>query len=268
MKMLKSIIGLFIVLLFGFSCSNNNSSKKSADALDDIVIDDIETVVDDVTIPTSYNIIELLNKSGAGYVFDITNPSQNIDNYISYRQKAINLGVYASDLTYTTTYQKKDETAKYLDNFVQLVGDLEISTLNQAFFESLQNNLDNRDSLLIIVKKAQDDTYKFLKETGNTELALYSLTGSFVEGLYLVGATIKFADEKQNLYKLLLKNKKTLNDIIKLMDSKKDDEGFADLYKSLNKINDLFIKLEKNNNDIKTLKLLKQEILDFRNSLI
>lgn len=268
MRDFKLIIGIVIISLLTFSCSNNDSSKKTAEAVDDIVVDDIENIVDKIPMPTSYEVIELLNQSGAGYVFDITNSPDNIENYISYRQRAINLGVYAADLTYTTTYQKKDETAKYLDNFVQLVGDLEISTLDQAFFESLQNNLDNKDSLIIIVKNAQDDTYKFLNETGNNELALYALTGSFVEGLYLVGATIKFADDKQPLYELLLKNKSTLVEIINLMESYKGNEGFADLYTYLNEINELFNKLEKDNTNIKVLKQLKEKIVEFRESLI
>jgi len=268
MKNLKLILGIVILSLITFSCSNNNSSKKSADTVDDIVIDELENIVKDAPMPTSYEVIELLNKTGAGFIFDITNPPSNIENYISYKQKAINLGIYAADLTYTTTYKKKDETSDYLDNFVELVSDLEISTLDQVFFESLQNNLDNRDSLIIIVKKAQDDTYEFLNESGQNELALYALAGSFVEGLYLVSATIKFANDKQTLYDLLLKNKKTLSEIIKLMDSYKNDEGFKDLHESLNKINNLFNKLDDDSQNVKIIKELKSEIVGLRNSLI
>ena len=170
--------------------------------------------------------------------------------------------------TNTTTYKKKDETALYIDNFVQLVSDLEIITLDQQFFESLQNNLDNRDSLVIIVQKAQDDTYNFLNETGQNELALYALTGSFIEALYLVDATIKFADNKQPLYQILLKNQNTLTNLIKLMDDYKGDEGFKDLHIQLNEIDALFKKLNKNNKDIKTIKKLKEKIIEFRTSLI
>lgn len=268
MKKFKLIIGIVVLFLISFSCSNNNSTKKSAEALDDIVVEELENISENTPLPTSYEVIELLNKTGAGYIFDITNPPSNIENYISYRQKAINLGIYAADLTYTTTYKKKDETSEYLDNFVELVSDLEISTLDQAFFESLQNNLDNRDSLMLIVKKAQDDTYNFLNETGQNELAVYALTGSFIEGMYLVGSTIKFADDKQPLYDILVKNKKTLSDIIKLMDAYKGDEGFKELHVSLHEINELYNKLGTDNIDIKIIKELKGKITVLRNSLI
>lgn len=268
MKSLKLLFAAVFLLALFFSCSNNNNSKKSDDNFDDIVVDEMNDMVKTMPMPASYEIIQLLNQTGASYVFDITNPVDNIDNYISYKQKALNLGIYAADLIYTTTYQKKDETAQYFDNFVQLVSDLEITILNRELFESVQNNLDNKDSLVSILKKAQFDTQKFLNETGKDELALYALTGSWVEGMYLVGATAKFANNKKPLYDIIFKYKKTLTDLIKLMDSYKDNEDFKDLYNYLNKIKGLFAKLEENKKDIKTIEQLKETIIDFRNSLI
>lgn len=268
MKYLSFTISVISLSLVISSCSNNNSSKKAADAVDNIIVDEIATSIENVPMPTSYETIELLNRSGAGYIFDITNPPTNINNYLTYRQKAINLGIYAADLTYTSTYNKKDETAQYLDNFITLVESLEINTLDNVFFENLQNNLNNRDSLVIIVNKAQDDTYAFLNESGQKKLALYALTGSFIEGLHLVNATIRFASNKQPLYSILIKNKKTINDLITLMKPYEGDKGFKDLYSSLSDINKLFIKLDKNNKDMKTIKKLKNKIVELRTSLI
>lgn len=268
MKYLKLLMGVVFLSTIIFSCSNNNTSKKSADAIDDIVVDDLDEMVENMPMPSSYEIIKMLNESGAGYIFDVTNAPENVEKYITYKQKAINLGIYAADLTYTTTYQKNDKTAMYLDNFVQLVGDLEISTLDGKFFESVQNNLDNKDSLIIIVKKAQMDTHKFLNETGKNEIALYALTGSWVEGMYLVGAAVKFADNKQPLYEMIVKNKNSLDDLVKLMEKFKDDENFKELYSALNEIRDLFAKIEKNKTDMKSADQLKDKIIEFRNSLV
>ncbi|MDA3892358.1 MAG: hypothetical protein PF517_11905 [Salinivirgaceae bacterium] len=268
MKQVKLLLGIVFASILILSCSNNKSSKKSADAVDDIDIDNLEIVAGNVPMPSSYEIIQLLNNSGAGYIFDITNPPQNVENYITYKQKAINLGIYATDLTYTTTYQKRDETAMYLDNFVQLVEDLEITVLDSKFFESVQGNLDNRDSLIIIIKKAQHDTHVFLNESGKTEIALYALTGSWIEGMYLVGAAVKFAENKEPLYEVILKHKKSLVDLISIMEKEKDNENFKDIYSSLGDILSLLKKMEKNNNDYKTAEQLKDKITDLRNSLV
>jgi hypothetical protein len=268
MRNLKLIIGIVFASLMVFSCSNNGSSNKAADEIDDVAVKDVSNVVDNMPVISSYEIIELLNKSGAGYIFDITNPSDNIEKYISYKQKAINLGIYTADLTYSSTYQKKDETSNYLDNFVELVNDLEITTLNQAFFESIQNNLDNKDSLVLIIKEAQGDTYKFLNETGKDDLALYAIIGSYIEGLYLTGVTINFAENKKPLLELLLKNRKSLILLIATLDSYDDKDGnFKELKASLKEINDLFNKVEVEKND-ENIQKLKDGIIEFRNTLI
>lgn len=268
MKKFTLLLAIGFVSSIIISCSSNKSSKETADSIDDVTVEDIEMAVSDMPMPASYEIIQLLNSSGAGYIFDVTNPPSSVENYITYKQKAINLGIYAADLTYTTTYQKKDETAMYLDNFVQLVEDLEITTLDAKFFESVQRNLDNKDSLVVIIKEAQEDTHKFLNSSGKSEVALFALTGSWIEGMYLVGTTVKFADNKEPLYKVIVKHKKSLIDLIKLMESKKDDENFSDIYKGLNEINELFKEIDADDVNLKTAEELKDKIIEFRNSLV
>lgn len=268
MKKITLLLTVGFISALIISCTNNKTSKESADSIDDVTVEDIEMAVSDMPMPASYEIIQLLNASGAGYIFDVTNPASSVEKYITYKQKAINLGIYAADLTYTTTYQKKDETAMYLDNFVQLVEDLEITTLDSKFFESVQRNLDNKDSLVVIIKNAQEDTHKFLNSSGKSEVALYALTGSWIEGMYLVGATVKFADNKEPLYNVIAKHKKSLADLIKLMDSKKGDEGFADLYEGLSEIHELFKDINADDINLKAVEELKDKIIEFRNSLV
>ncbi len=257
-----------ISLMFIVSCSNNNTNNSANKAIDDVEVDNVDDIINSAPMPSSYEIIQLLNKTGAGYVYDVTNPSDNIDKYISFKQKSINLGVYGADLIYTITYKKKDETAMYLDDFVQLVGDLEITTLDQKFFEEVQNNLDNEDSLIIIIKQAQNSTQKFLQETGKTEIALYALTGSFVEGLYLVGAATKFSENQEDLFNIIIKHKKSLNELLSLMDKYKDKDNFKDIYSSLSEIKDLLNLIQKDKTDTKTINQLKDKIIELRESLI
>lgn len=268
MKKITLLLTVSFWVILIISCTSNKSSKETAESIDDVTVEDIEMAVSDMPMPASYEIIQLLNTSGAGYIFDVTNPASSVDKYITYKQKAINLGIYAADLTYTTTYQKKDETAMYLDNFVQLVGDLEITTLDARFFESVQRNLDNKDSLVVIIKEAQEDTHKFLNSSGKSDIALFALTGSWIEGMYLVGATVKFADNKEPLYEVILKHKKSLADLIKLMEPKKGDDNFKDIYSGLVDINELFEEIELNDINLKKAEELKEKIMEFRNTLV
>jgi hypothetical protein len=268
MKSIKKLLLIFLIIITLVSCNNQSSQKKAADNVDDVVMEETTLLISKYPMPTSYEVINSLNESGAGYIFDITNPPENVEKYITYKQKAINLGIFSADLMYSSIYEKKDNTAAYLDNFVQLIGALDISNLNQEFFQRVQANLDNKDSLVLIIKAAQYDANKYLKETNKNELALFVLTGSWIEGTYLVSEAIQFANDKTMIYKLVIKNRQSLVDLIKLMENFKDQEDFKDLYASLVKINNLFDIFEKNTSDTKNVENLKREILSFRNSLI
>lgn len=268
MKNLRNVWLPLVVLVVFSACNNRSQNKQAADDIDDVTVENTEKMLEKYPMPTSYEMIQFLNNTGAGYVFDVTNPPDNVENYISYRQKALNLGIYATDLIYTTTYQKKDETAVYLDNFVQLVEDLEISTLDRHFFESVQANLDNKDSLLIIIKNAQTKTHEFLEENNKNEVALYALAGSWVEGMYLAGATLKFSNNKQAIFDKILENKKSLSDLLIIMKPYKDEDGFKDLYNSLKEINEMFSDINSDTYDEKKLAEIKDYITNFRNSLI
>jgi len=178
------------------------------------------------------------------------------------------LGVYAADLIYTITYQKKDETAVYLDNFVQLVEDLEISNLNREFFQSVQSNLDNKDSLLFLIKNAQYDTHKNLEENNKNEVALYALAGSWIEGMYLMGATLKFAENQQAIYEKMLQNRSSLNDLLMVISPYKDQAGFQELYQSLANLMGMINNAHEGRKKEEKLVEIKDYITDLRNSLI
>jgi len=265
---LKNTLLFLVLSIFIISCNNSTKPAKEMDTFDDIEVDEKVAEAVDFPLPSAVEIVDLLNKTGAGYIFDATNPPENVDNYISYKQKAINLGIYGADLTYTITYGKKNETAAYLDNFVLLIEDLEISNLDQDFFIKVQNNLDNKDSLMIIVKKAIYDTHMHLKETNKDEIALYALVGSWAESVYLVGSTLKFSENKKPLYELILNHKDDLSEIIALIKPHKNTEEFKELYASLEEINNVFSKMEGKSSDSKHAENLKGLILDFRNTLI
>ncbi|MBI9067681.1 MAG: hypothetical protein JEZ09_10345 [Salinivirgaceae bacterium] len=265
---IKNLLLVILIGMFIISCNNTNKPTKDADAFDDIEVENTITTALDFPMPSAVEVVKLLNETGAGFIYDATNPPENVENYLSYKQKAINLGIYGADLSYTITYGKKNETAAYLDNFVQLIEDLEISNLDKEFFLEVQNNLDEKDSLIIIVKKAIYDTHEYLKETNKDEIALFALSGSWVESLYLVGTTVKYAQNKKPLLDLLLSHKKDLNSIITLMESHKDNKDFKDLYNQLNEINDLFTKIEGKITDYRRAEDLKDKIIEFRNTLI
>jgi hypothetical protein len=68
-------------------------------------------------------------------------------------------------LCYATTYMMKQATLDYLEASKILIDDLGIATtFNIDYAERIENNIDNRDSLIAIVTESFDDTWAYMQE--------------------------------------------------------------------------------------------------------
>ena len=112
MKSTKSLAILIMGSLLVAACSNsgNKSNKNAAAEIDEVSVSQIIEDFENIPTPTTIELMSMVNKLGVSYIFDVTNSLANQENYLSTKQKALNMGVYAADLSYDVAYQKKAET--------------------------------------------------------------------------------------------------------------------------------------------------------------
>ncbi|MGL1887388.1 MAG: hypothetical protein OCD76_12815 [Reichenbachiella sp.] len=137
-------------------------------------------------IPTSYEVTTLLQEANAAFVLNVTNPIENVDKYETQRSKALNLGIYGADLSYASTYNMNTETMAFLKVSKQLIDGLEIpGVFNEAMVARVEENIDNQDSLILIITESFYNTYEQLNQTGQDKISFLVVTGSWIEGLYI-----------------------------------------------------------------------------------
>lgn len=268
MDILKALTFSIILSLILVACSGNKSNKSEADALDEVVLEEAKEMIASIPAPNSLVVLNLLSEAGAGYIFDITNKTDYIDNYLTIRQKAIALGVYSSDLSYVTIYNQQEESTAYLNTFQQLIDDLEIPVVDQEIIERFQNNINVKDTLIKLVNEVFQESNQYLNSSDRVDIALYMLIGSWIETVYLLEKTIEFSVNKAPLVSLVLKNKQTLDKIIYLLDEKKDDENFVEFYETLTSIRSMFIEVGSNPNDEELVDELKSMVKEARANII
>src|SRR5688500_16085180 len=112
-----------------------------------------EEVIGDIlqSIPSPLEISVLLKESGKKYNSGYLNSADNTSRYNSNYKKALNLGVYGTDLGYTNIYEQNQDGVKYMASIKELANGLNIG----QFFEietigRLATNSNNLDSLLLI----------------------------------------------------------------------------------------------------------------------
>jgi hypothetical protein len=112
-----------------------------------------EAVIGDLLqeIPSPLEISVLLKESGKKYNVDFLNSADNISKYNNNYQKAMNLGIYGTDLGYTNIYEKNTDGIKYMASIKSLADDLNIGQFfDLETISKLATNSKNLDSLLLI----------------------------------------------------------------------------------------------------------------------
>ncbi|HZY80697.1 MAG TPA: hypothetical protein VFE50_14340 [Cyclobacteriaceae bacterium] len=211
----------------GGSSTKDENSEDFKDA-EESLKDQIQDVV--YNIPSPSEIPYLLQATGAEFNQSLVNDRKKADSYATKSDKAaLNLGVYAADIGYLSSYEKTQEaidylnTAKMLADGLGVVGSFDVEVLKQ--FEA---NIANKDSLAALLNRTVQKTDDYLKDDSRDKLAAFMVTGSFVEGLYISTGLIKsypknlLADDQRNLVltplmRVILQQEQSVDELLKML---------------------------------------------------
>lgn len=177
-------------------------------------------------IPTSFEVTKMLQGANASYSPDIVNDPKNVDKYVAEWQKALNLGVYGADLSYAATFDKQQESIEDLNASRKLIEDLNItSAFSKSLADRIEKNLENKDSLILIITESFYNTYNSLNQNGDEKTSLLVVAGSVIEGLYITSELIKASDYNGDLLAVLAAQKDQVQKLTALMETYASDEN-------------------------------------------
>src|SRR5882762_5215985 len=244
------LIGLVAVVLLG-ACGkgkkpdeqaflNSLDSAKKGPSIDEEVIGSILQ-----QIPSPLEISVLLKESGTKYNFGILNSPDNLSKYNSNYKKALNLGIYGTDLGYTNIYQQNQDGIKYLSAIKSLADGLNIG----QFFDvetigRLANNSKNLDSLLLITTQNFNTINHYLQSQSRANLSVLLLTGGWLEAMQVTCQVAAHNPKNQDLRETIGAQKIILEQIVLLLTFYKGDENMASLLKDMDGLKATFDKIK------------------------
>ncbi len=170
------------------------------------------------TVPSPLETASIFQEAGATYDLGITNPVENVNKYSTNVQKALNLGVYGADLSYANIFDQSQESMFYMNCSKKMSDGLGItSAFDAATMERIEENINNRDSLMIIINDAFWIADAHLKENGQDHLSALIITGGWVEGLYLGTKALNKDAPDENLMQRIADQKYSLDNLIELL---------------------------------------------------
>lgn len=199
-------------------------------------------------IPTAYEVTDLINRSGAAYIFDVTNPASKVDAYLTEAEKALNLGVYGADLAYATTYNQTQETMSYLKVLKQLVDELQVTTnLNAQLAQKVEEHINenNKDSLIHVITRSFHDTYAFFVDNGKDNTSILVMSGMWVEALYLLTRVTTTSANPEDLMPVVAAQKQPLEKLMTFIENNASSDDVAQLQTQLQPIVDEFASIGK-----------------------
>lgn len=241
-----SLFCAVILSLFVWSCGSSSKEANSDefDQAQESLKDQIEEVV--YSIPPPTEIPYLLEATGAEFNQSLINDRSKADLYATKNDKAaLNLGIYAADIGYLSSYDKTQEAIDYLNACKSLADGLGvIGTFDIEVLKSFEANISNKDSLASLLNQTVQKTGSYLKDDSRNKLAALVVTGSFIEGLYISTGVIKsypkniLPDDQRNLIltplmRVVLKQSHSVDELLKMLSNTEQAEPVTTIVKDL-----------------------------------
>ncbi|MFA0962853.1 hypothetical protein AB9P05_13705 [Roseivirga sp. BDSF3-8] len=239
--------------LFLFACGSSNTPNEQAllDSLD-TVEEEAPMLSDELVggilqqIPAPLEISVLIKEAGANYDNALLNDPEKAANYNSNFKRALNLGVYGTDLGYTNIYEQNQDAMSYLNSVKDLADGLSIGQFfDFRTIKQLATNSSNLDSLLLITTRNFNDINGYLQEQKRSNLSVLLLTGGWLEAMHILTEVSEKSPDNRELMERIGEQKIILENIMLLLDNyAKGDPQIAELAENMKGLQTAFEKIQ------------------------
>ena len=248
------ILPAAILIMLLIACKSGDKSGTDQIDLEGISLEEDSRILDSKDtvgqgLPIFYNMYlsvemsTLFESIGAVFDADLLNSTSKIPEYITSSKKALNLGVYAVDLSYSRIFEQIEYTGRYFNAMQKLSEELGIpSNYFQNTAKKFDRNINDKDSLIIIANEVYDATDNYLKENERYSAAAEIILGGWTEALHIA---VDVANESKQIevFERVAEQKYSLENLIDMLENYKDDEIILDYLNKLEQLRQPFNKL-------------------------
>ena len=228
----------FIALAF-VSCDDQSGQQQ--DVIDDEVFDpnsSINTVFDGkiFSIPSPIQTAYFIKEMNLPFDGDLLSDDRKTGQYVDEYSQALNLGIYGADLAYSSIYDQKGTSIRYLASIEKLTSQLGLSsTFDADFMSRFEKNNGNEDSLVGLMSDAFSKADNFLKSANRKSTSALILTGGWIEMMYFANE-LGAQNSSEEMMKRIGEQKETLNSLVSILseyNGKNQNDELIDQLKSL-----------------------------------
>lgn len=236
---------LFLITIALLTACGGPEPEKAQQATDLVIGGEAGTVSSLYQMPTPNELFGLVRQmAGEGHK-RVLNPASNADRYVTLRSRAVNFGVYSTDLVYASSFKLNVEVARYYLTTKKLANALGINTaFTDADFVRLESNLTRGDSLEDISNQAYQRAYEKMQEEQMGPVLTMVLAGGWLESMHLVIRQIEMLGQSDQLLLRVAEQKVTLEHLIGMMEEHKADPEVAPIYAELLSLRNIYDQID------------------------
>lgn len=175
------------------------------------------------TLPSPVEMADILHETKAVYDVYILNDPNAINGYVTDLQRAMNLGVYFADLSFTSMFDYAQEAMRFMGAAQAMSDELNIQgVFTEDVMMRLEDNMSNKDSLIDIVSSTYMDTDLYLKDNERPVVAKAILAGAWLEGLYIAVSLKTDSEQESQIWQKVGEQKPALGNLVRLLEDCKD----------------------------------------------
>jgi hypothetical protein len=233
-----------LTVLFLSACGGGGEKKEESassefDAAKKQLAEDVEKVL--VDLPPPSEVPYLIMATGAEFDESLSNPIDRVSAYQNDKTKAaLNLGVYAADIAYLSSYDKSEDALQYMNDSKALASVIGVDdAIDLGMIARFESNMTNKDSLAAITNDIMKTSGQRLSELDEMESAALLLVGSWIEGLYLSTSIVNNYPEDlpeeartlvlEPIIKIIIDQKKSLEDLLLVIGDVPQTDGVTAL---------------------------------------
>ncbi len=257
----KILVLLLIVFMVACGTNKKKQSEETAKEFEKTknqVEKKVEQALNDIPPPSE--IPYIIHNTGADFNPNIVNDLKNYESYmISPEKAAFNLGIYATDIGYLTSYGKTQDALNYMDVCLKLADAVGVQdAIDMHMLERFERNMSNTDSLSAIINEVIANSDRYLNDNNRSNIAALVVSGNYIEALYIATQIIDtypkdlLPDDQRMtilapMIRLLADQKNTLKDMISLLKSvETKDEWILATVHSLDEMYENYLKFNPN----------------------
>jgi hypothetical protein len=250
----SKIIIVILMLSSLLSGCKSGGTKAAKEEVGVSVPKDKTAVVEDIkqaekifnALPSPLESAMLIKSAGARFDESLLNPIGNVNNYVTNKSMALNLGIYTCDLSFASLYEQTQLIVDYMNAAKKMADGLGIlKAIDQSQIDKLEENINNSEVIMEIVSETFMNSNSYLSDNGQPAIAAMVLVGGWFEGLYISTQLVDMKEFNGNkLVGRIIDQKLSIDILLNLLESSKGNPAVDDLIVQVKKLKLVFDKIK------------------------